>query len=265
LIRHAESEENRRLASLQSVVRSVWTLSWPSSADVAAAFELANVPGQVDSAVSARGREQIADVRSQLEAGNFVERRGIDLILHSPLQRARDTCLGLFPPAPPSESPCRVEETDLLLEKTPVEWILSSSFHGRLQDFVSFVQSRPESRIVAVGHSQFFRAMLQLGFKFDNCDVWHVELSPTPPPPPTSSSLPTIATWSTFLSSAMTTVTRRTSSTDPDWKSLNDDGESNHSVPPPWSNLQRLMTCKSIIPSSSTGSDHDSNPKDKDA
>ena len=36
---------------------------------------------------------------------------------------------------------------------------------------------QPETAIAVVGHSQFFKAMLNLDFKFGNCDVWQVELS----------------------------------------------------------------------------------------
>jgi broad specificity phosphatase PhoE len=242
LIRHAESEENRRLASLQNVVRCILGLSWPETSVVKAALELMDVSGQVDSPVSPRGKLQISDVRSQLRHGNFLESNGVELILHSPLQRAWETCVGLFPPesiaggqllsstSSTAGSACKMEETDLLLEKTPTEWIFTSSFHERIRQFAEFVEQRPESTVVAVGHSQFFRAMLGVNFKFNNCDVWHVELSsststPLLPPSPSAPLCP-----SAEAAGACTPQTV-------------DGEEDSIATQPPWSNLRQVFVC----------------------
>jgi broad specificity phosphatase PhoE len=248
LIRHAESEENRRLASLQSVIWSVLGLSWPKSADVRAALELVDVSGQVDSPVSSRGKLQILDMRTQLERERFLEANGVELILHSPLQRAWETSMGLFPPESilagkpltTTGSACRMEETDLLLEKTPTEWIFTSTFHERIRQFAEFVEDRPETTIVAVGHSQFFRAMLGLRFKFNNCDVWHVELALPSSSSPQSSAL-----------GSMSDPAGTASSLD----AGNGELEEVIATQPPWSDLRRVFVCSSISESSGTETD----------
>jgi hypothetical protein len=203
-------------------------------------------------------------MRSQLEAADFLTRHGVELVLHSPLQRARDTCLGLFPPPSETSSDPRwlVEETELLLEKTPMEWILSSSFYSRLQEFVSAIQCRPETRIVAVGHSQFFRAMLHQGFKFENCDVWHVELSSAsaaPPPPGTATSMTT--SWKAFLNSALKTNAAGKESTE----AARREAAVDYSVPLPWSNLRKVLTCDSIAAENDKTDGSSTFKKDKDA
>jgi hypothetical protein len=96
LIRHAESEENRRVGSLKSMFRSVTAFSLPSSKDLGASLELLHVTGQVDSAVSAIGVGQITSMAAQLNAANFVETAGVTLVAHSPLERARQTSHGLL-------------------------------------------------------------------------------------------------------------------------------------------------------------------------
>jgi hypothetical protein len=59
LIRHAESEENRRLASLTKSIKGLGSLKLPTKDDVMASMELLNVRAQLDSDVSEVGRKQV--------------------------------------------------------------------------------------------------------------------------------------------------------------------------------------------------------------
>ncbi len=59
LIRHAESEENRRLGSLKSAFGGLARCAIPSKNDVYASLELLNVSAQIDSDVSPKGKEQV--------------------------------------------------------------------------------------------------------------------------------------------------------------------------------------------------------------
>ena len=45
-----------------------------------------------------------------------------------------------------------------------------------MSEFKGWVCDQPENSIAVVGHSQFFKAMLELDYKFANCDVWEVTL-----------------------------------------------------------------------------------------
>jgi len=174
LIRHAESEENRRLRSFKTVVKSFSRLSWPSSSHVWAAAELLHVSNQVDSDVSPIGQLQIQTMAQQLAEINFMKH--IQLVLHSPLVRAQQTAQGLLGCRPDT---VRVEETSLLAEKTPTEWIPGQyySFANRIQEFEQYLCQQEETHLVIVGHSQFFKAMLNLDYKFGNCDVYQVEFN----------------------------------------------------------------------------------------
>lgn len=198
MIRHAESEENRRLGSLKSAARAVARFSWPSSKDVTAAFEWILVHQQIDSDLSDFGKQQVAHMAGVLQESEFVTSSQIQLVAHSPLIRAKETCrgmLGCVAPVPDTDTEAAsssypsiesVLELDLLSEKTPAEWIPgnSATFYNRLTALEDWIAERPETVIALVGHSQFFKALLKLDYKFGNCDVMQVRFQPPPTSPP---------------------------------------------------------------------------------
>ena len=188
LIRHAESEENRRMASFGTVLSSVSRFSLPRSSDVRASLDLLNIQAQVDSSVSTVGKAQIANVAQQLQAANFLTTAAVTLVAHSPLQRAQETCEGLLqcratPDCVPTAAGkgIRVVSLDALREKTPAEWLPgnAASLQRRLQEFQTWLTAQPESVVTIVGHSQYFRNLLNLSYKFGNCDVYKVQFDPT--------------------------------------------------------------------------------------
>jgi broad specificity phosphatase PhoE len=185
LIRHAESEENRRIAALSRTFKSLGKFSLPKSSDIYASTELLNIPGQVDSNVSEIGAQQIANMKEKLAQDKFVASTGIRLVAHSPLLRARQTSKGMLGCMSAGssgeemkvETVHRVVQTHLLLEKTPSEWtpLYYNTFIQRIADMEQWLWDQEEDTIALVGHSQFFKKMLNLDFKFGNCDVWKVK------------------------------------------------------------------------------------------
>ncbi len=220
LIRHAESEENRRLSSLGRCFKNLGKFSLPSSADVYASTELLNVMAQVDSEVSPLGVKQIADMGEKLKEADFLKTSGIQLVVHSPLLRAQETSegmLGCRANVAKADLVDRVVELDLLIEKTPQEWtpLYSSTFKKRIADFEDWLGEQPETEITIVGHSQYFKAMLGLDFKFGNCDVWEVKFD----------------------------LSKRGSSTPIDAEKTTDDLCDTWMLPPQWQNLKQLYKC----------------------
>lgn len=180
LIRHAESEENRRLASLGRCFKRLGKFSLPSSSDVYASTELLNVMAQVDSEVSPVGVQQITTMGEKLKNAGFLKTAGIQLVAHSPLLRAQETSAGMLgcrANTSKADEVDRVLELDILIEKTPQEWtpMYFSTFKQRIASFEDWLGEQPETSIAIVGHSQYFKAMLGLDFKFGNCDVWEVK------------------------------------------------------------------------------------------
>lgn len=194
LIRHAESNENKRLASLERALNQIIKLKLPLKDDVTNAFELLNFYKEQDSRVSSKGKKQIEQLRYKLQKDDFILSNKIQLIAHSPLIRARQTCEGMlesvtsrnasniesFWEGKKAKGVGRVVELDSLIEQSPIEWlpINRHKFLKRIQEFEMWLQEQPEERIAIVGHSNYFRSMLNLPYKFDNCDVWEIKYIP---------------------------------------------------------------------------------------
>jgi hypothetical protein len=192
LIRHAESDENRRLGSLKTAFKALTRFALPKTKDILAASELIRIDQQIDSNVSTFGKEQIAYMANIIRETNFVSSNGIELLAHSPLIRAKETCRDIFgcavsntsdensPLLPPPDNVNYIKEVveiDLLTEMTLLEWVPgnSGSLHKRMRAFETWITERPEKTIVCVGHSQYFKALLQLPYKFRNCDIIQVQ------------------------------------------------------------------------------------------
>jgi phosphohistidine phosphatase SixA len=178
LVRHAESEENRRIGSLKAAFKALTRFSLPKSKDIVAACELIRVDQQIDSNVSEFGQKQIQYMANVIQEANFMKKHQIQLVAHSPLVRARETCRGMFGVAASDPSPATtVCELAELTEMTPAEWIPgnSGSLYQRFRALEEWITRRPEDSMVLVGHSQFFKALLQLDYKFGNCDVIQVQ------------------------------------------------------------------------------------------
>lgn len=195
LIRHAESAENQRMASLSKSLHDLGSFSLPSKDDLKSSFELLNLKAQIDSDVSDAGTKQIKELGDRLRKDDFVKKSGIQVVAHSPLRRARQTSAGMLGCVARSlenkkvdslwagmkvESVERVVELPCLAERTVFEWIpiYHDSFMDRIKEFEEWLRNQPEERIAIVGHSQFFKSMLGLTYKFGNCDVWELTFDP---------------------------------------------------------------------------------------
>eukprot|EP00566_Odontella_aurita_P022095 CAMPEP_0113575566 /NCGR_PEP_ID=MMETSP0015_2-20120614/27771_1 /TAXON_ID=2838 /ORGANISM="Odontella" /LENGTH=236 /DNA_ID=CAMNT_0000478823 /DNA_START=94 /DNA_END=801 /DNA_ORIENTATION=+ /assembly_acc=CAM_ASM_000160 len=188
LIRHAESLENQRISCLKQTFRSIRRFNLPDGKDVRTGAQLLNVAAQVDSEVSERGIKQIKSMSEKIKEDNFIAERGVQLAVHSPLLRARQTCDGMLGCCDEGgneeqhRAPGRPEAIQLpcLAEKTLSEWIPGNNgpMLGRIGDFETWLSGREEQVVAVVGHSQYFKAMLGLPFKFGNCEVWRLEFDP---------------------------------------------------------------------------------------
>jgi phosphohistidine phosphatase SixA len=245
LIRHAESEENHRMYSLTRCFGQLGRLSLPSYSDVSTSLQLLHVQSQVDSHVSDVGREQIQHMQSKLQQANFVQTMGIQCVAHSPLERARQTCEGMLgcvaapqPVAVPGVD--RVVELAELTEKTPSEWIPynNGSLYQRIAALETWLGAQPEPVIALVGHSQYFKAMLGLPFKFRNCDVWQVTFDGS------QKSTPTIKTLTKEVTTTTTTTTEASKTKTTIKEGEESSSSSSWKLPPRWTNLQRLYTCE---------------------
>ena len=153
LVRHAQSEQNVATERLRN-------------GDAAALVTIATNFASVgyDAPVSEAGKGQLEAARKDLEG--LVDQKNIALVVHSPLQRARDTALAVFEGrgAPLLELP-------QMHERTVSEYMLPSLIDQRIEDVVTWLASREERVIALVGHGQFFKRCLGSGRVQQNVEV----------------------------------------------------------------------------------------------
>jgi broad specificity phosphatase PhoE len=135
----------------------------------------------MDSDLSPQGEAMVERLKIVLSQQDFLARQGVQLIVHSPLLRARRTCLGIFGSdgvaGGGSAGSVPVEQHDLLYEQSVKETVGLGDMSVRVRQVTAWLLQRSESCICVVGHSAFFRAMLApAAVHPNNCDVWHVEL-----------------------------------------------------------------------------------------
>jgi broad specificity phosphatase PhoE len=207
LIRHAESLENVAYKGARRVQASYSARKLPDPQDVGDAFKLAFRmfrPSVMNAALSEVGKKQVTQLHSSLEKDKFWEKlkkqeAATDhrlLLAHSPLVRAKQTAYGaLLGPERMSPDATAEDVTDMYIEELPslrevnpkeiiVDavriWKKKKTVDNRIKEFEEWLQSRPENTFVVVGHSVYFKRMLNLPKTFDNCDVWAATFDTSP-------------------------------------------------------------------------------------
>lgn len=167
LIRHAQSTENVKVIRFFEGLARIRNFQLPTCDQLRGALSLLSLT--IDSAVSQQGKRQILDMHMILRDDKFWSRQSFDLIVCSPLIRARETCKGVLP----TDS----RETDFMIlddleEATPYEHVFGATLLTRIERFKVWLDSREEENILVVGHSQYFKKMLGSTTLMRNCDVW---------------------------------------------------------------------------------------------
>jgi phosphohistidine phosphatase SixA len=178
LCRHAESKENVKIRAYKEGIAKLGEWSLPSMDEVSKSLSLLKY--NTDQAVSPLGREQIQTMAEKVNSENFLDIFQPQVVCHSPLQRARDTCRGIF-----GQRDSDLELTSLT-EMTPAEiFLFKDRVNVRIREFEDWLDSRSEERIVAVGHSRYFQVMLNAEQVMSNCSIlkctFHPPLAPLAP------------------------------------------------------------------------------------
>ena len=173
LVRHAESQNND---SKNTASRTLLRGRCPSLKQWKIMAPMITFP--MDTPLSTKGLEQVTTQAQQIATDEFVTREGVELIVHSHLQRAKDTCMGLF-----GAYGVPIQEHPRLYEKSLGEHFAHCTGCGaditqRVDDFTSYLQQRAETRIVVVGHSGFFRTLTGQTDRPENVSVWQAILTP---------------------------------------------------------------------------------------
>lgn len=171
LVRHAQSVENVKVIELCDGIARIKKGKFPTWRQISSTFSLLKLTR--DSLVSDLGKRQINDMHIILKEENFWSRK-IDLVICSPLTRAKDTCNGILPT---DRGDLKVQILDDLEEATIYEHVFSRTLLERIERFKQWLVNTDEETIVIVGHSQYFKKMLGLKTLMRNCDVWQCDFN----------------------------------------------------------------------------------------
>ena len=163
LIRHAQSVNNVSKATFTSTIMSGRRPQGSEWGEIGALLKV-----KMDTPLSEKGHGQANALRDVLAGSSFLQDNNVELIVHSPLQRAKITCYTLF--ANSSEGRIPILEHEQIYERSIMEHIAQETIVPRIRSFETWLQARPESIIVVVGHSSFFLKMA--GVKMGNTSVW---------------------------------------------------------------------------------------------
>lgn len=149
LVRHAESTNNVAKRTLKRTLSGAWPDA--SRGEWSQLASLLTFP--MDTPLSSDGEAMLAAQRKELDTSGLVAAEKLELVLHSPLRRARETAVALFGSS--GTVPLREEPT--IFEKDLAEHAGLSSLRRRTAAFTAALLALPERRVAVVGHSAFFR------------------------------------------------------------------------------------------------------------
>jgi len=172
-IRHAQSEENVKFAALMEGVQRIGRLKLPRLSSVSAGFKLLRT--DLNSSLSPLGKRQVLDQALNLREARFLDDFDPQLILVSPLDRAKDTLAGLLKSSDRFKT-IEFVVLECLREATPLEHLVSSSLERRISEFQALLLTSTATRILVCGHSQYFKRMLKMSSMMRNVDVWSATL-----------------------------------------------------------------------------------------
>ena len=176
LIRHAQSEENVKVHNVCEGVMNLRNGSLPSLKSLKSLVGLLTLV-ESNPPLSKLGTRQIKDMNMVLMDAEFWTRFRPDIVVCSPLTRARETCQGILPLH--HSPPLTIEVMADLEEASPYEHVFSKTLMERIERFKEWLLRCEHETIVVVGHSQYFKKMLDQKTLMRNVDVWEVTLTIT--------------------------------------------------------------------------------------
>jgi len=166
LVRHGESQENVVLDPILSGWEKIKKFKLPGWKIFTNLFQLPSVWGRnVD--LSENGYEQVKKMKEILGTSKFFETFDPQVIAHSDLLRAKNTCLGLLPLHLKTQKD--IQTLECLHEQDPgtSETVMKERFRA----FETWLRSLKVERVFVVGHSVYFLKLLKLEQKMANVDV----------------------------------------------------------------------------------------------
>lgn len=173
LIRHAESKSNSSSTDLKGAMGRVKSFKLPSSEQLKNGIGLLKL--KMNSELSPKGLQQVADVVQQLNLDTFLEKSGIERIFSSTMIRAMDTCDGLLGDAAERLS-INVHRFHMICEQSHAEKLNLPVFEQRVEDVRRWLSMRKERRLCLVAHGTFLRYLVNPDVHFNNCTAYRIRM-----------------------------------------------------------------------------------------
>jgi broad specificity phosphatase PhoE len=152
-VRHAESTENVKIGEFKTGWDRLSSLEGlPSASEMWAGMRLLEF--DTDSELSALGKRQLDDQCARMAESSFIKTAGIELVVHSPLRRARETCDAVFGSITSGEGAVPKLVNHDLRECKPMEHMYTAPFQARIDRFAQWLAMRDETTIALVGHGE---------------------------------------------------------------------------------------------------------------
>jgi len=159
--RHAHSVSNEIVDNWRGMKSNIMDKKLPQLSDVKGSFRWMKPTGSnwMDTKVSAKGREQLKAMKKHTET--FLKDNQIEVIIYSDRRRACTTMEELFGKEAKKLSIERIP-SEAMREELLGEKLRPSNDHlkRRIKQFLKMQSLRKERRLLLVGHSKFFRTMI---------------------------------------------------------------------------------------------------------
>ena len=149
-IRHCESVNNEAISRILAFIQELTHFRLPSS--VSPLFELLKYTYDCD--ITTKGTLQVVDICQILKGDSFWEQNKPELIIHSPLIRARETAKQFLIQSPSPYNDLRVASCPDLREANILEHIFQSYMDTRIKAFEGWLGSLEEETVIVVGHGK---------------------------------------------------------------------------------------------------------------
>lgn len=179
-IRHVQSEENVKFAAFCACLSQLKRFTLPTSKQALEALLLLRF--NPNSSISNLGAQQVKDIQSHLRNIGFWDEFRPKLLLHSNLQRTKQTLHGILPDIETYEG--LIHELSCLCELLYYEYVYPYTVYQRQERFKQYLDSLSIEcdRILVVGHGRYFKLLMNMESELRNGDVVEVSYRPSSSP-----------------------------------------------------------------------------------
>jgi len=179
-IRHAQSQENVKFASLCHCITELKNFRLPNVSQMYNACQLLLL--QQNSTISPLGHQQIQDLNQFMHNISFWNDFNPTILLYSNLIRTEITLNGILSNCDIIQSNDIKTKLSCLNELLYYEYIFPKTVYDRQKSFKQYLDSLSHDRVVVVGHGRYIKMLLNMDTELRNCDMVEIIYHPSTNP-----------------------------------------------------------------------------------